>query len=105
MSKNQLSLEELLNLIKEKITKKDKTSYSYSLAKEGVAKIGRKIGEEALEVIVAAFVDEKNPSKKTRNEIIEETGDLFYHILVLLAAKNIELSEILTLLHKRNKKK
>jgi phosphoribosyl-ATP pyrophosphohydrolase len=105
MPKNQLTLEELFSLIKGKISTQEKNSYSYELAKEGVAKISRKIGEEALEVVIAAFINEKNPSKKARAELIGEICDLFYHSLVLLASEQIEFSEILAELTKRNGKK
>jgi phosphoribosyl-ATP pyrophosphohydrolase len=105
MSKNQLSLEELFALIKKKISAKEKNSYSYELAKGGVEKITRKIGEEALEVVIAAFIHDKKKSKKTREELVGEVCDLFYHSLVLLAERGIELDEILSELSKRNKLK
>ncbi len=105
MSKNQITLEELFALVKKKIDSKEKGSYSYELAKTGIEKITRKIGEEALEVVIAAFINQKKPSKKTRDELIGEICDLFYHNLVLLAAEKIEFSEILAELTKRNKKK
>ncbi|NBV05775.1 MAG: phosphoribosyl-ATP diphosphatase [Proteobacteria bacterium] len=105
MSKNQLTLEELFALIQDKIARKEKNSYSYELAKEGVEKISRKIGEEALEVIIATFINDKKSSKKTRSDLIGEVCDLFYHSLVLLASQKIELSEIFLEFEKRNKKK
>ena len=77
MPKNQLTLEELFATIKNKIETKDKNSYSYELAKKGVEKITRKIGEEALEVVVAAFINDKNPNAKNREELIGEICDLF----------------------------
>ncbi len=105
MSKNQTTLEELFALIQDKIRRKEKDSYSYELTKKGVKKITRKIGEEALEVVIAAFIHDKKSSKKTRDELIGEVCDLFYHNLVLLASQNIEYSEILAELTKRNKNK
>ncbi len=101
---NQISLEELFNIIKTKISAKDSDSYSYKLSNQGVEKITRKIGEEALEVVIAAFLDDKNQSQKTREELIGEICDLFYHSLVLMAHKNINFSEILEELNHRNKK-
>jgi phosphoribosyl-ATP pyrophosphohydrolase/phosphoribosyl-AMP cyclohydrolase len=67
MPKNQLTLEELFATIKNKIATKEENSYSYDLAKKGVEKITRKIGEEALEVVVAAFINDKNPNKRQKN--------------------------------------
>jgi len=103
MSKNQLSLEELFALVKKKISGKEKNSYSYELAKEGIEKITRKLGEEALEVVIASFIHDRKSNKKTRSELIGEVCDLFYHSLVLLAAQKIEFDEILAELTKRNK--
>lgn len=105
MSKNQLNFDELFSVIKKKIAAKEKNSYTYELAKGGVEKITRKVGEEALEVIIAAFLNDKKSSKKTREELVGEVCDLFYHSLVLLASQKIELAEILQELNKRNQKK
>lgn len=105
MSEKQFSLEELYALVKTKIDSKEKNSYSAQLAAEGIEKITRKVGEEALEVVIAAFVNEKNPNQKNRDELIGEVGDLFYHTLVLLAATDISFEEILTKLNQRNQKK
>ncbi len=104
MSKNQFLLEELFATIKAKIAAKEKNSYSYELAKAGVEKITRKVGEEALEVVIAAFINDRNSSKKTRQDLIGEVGDLFYHSLVLLASQKIEFEEVLKELAVRNKK-
>ena len=105
MPKNQLTLEELSTIIAEKISKKEKNSYSYELAKKGVEKITRKVGEEAIEVVIAAFIHDQKPNKKTRSELVGEVCDLFYHNLVLLASQDIKFSEILAELTKRNSKK
>ncbi len=105
MPKNNFSLEELSEQICEKISRREKNSYSYELAKAGVEKITRKVGEEALEVVIAAFINEKKSSKKTRQDLIGEVSDLFYHSLVLLASQDIEFAEVLKELEKRNKKK
>ena len=105
MSKNQLTFDELFALIKKKISTKEKNSYTYELAKAGVEKITRKVGEEALEVVIAAFINDKKSSKKTREELVGEVCDLFYHSLVLLASQKIELDEVSAELSKRAKKK
>lgn len=101
--KKNFDLEELFCLLKKKIAAKEKNSYTYELAKGGAEKTTRKIGEEAVEVVIAAFINEKEKSKKTRNDLIGEVSDLFYHTLVLLASQDIELDEILKELNKRNK--
>jgi phosphoribosyl-ATP pyrophosphohydrolase/phosphoribosyl-AMP cyclohydrolase len=58
-------------------------SYTTRLLDEGVDRIGRKIGEEAAEVIIAA----KNGD---RGELAWEVADLWYHSLVLLAAVDVD---------------
>ncbi len=62
-------------------------SYTAKLFAGGVDRIGKKIGEEATEVVIAA----KN---EDRNELIWETADLLYHTLVLLAQRDIGLDEV-----------
>ncbi len=104
MSKT-LSLDELFSLIKNKIATKEKNSYTFEIAKGGAEKITRKVGEEALEVVIAAFMNEQKNNKETRQDLIGEVSDLFYHTLVLLASQNIELDEILQELNKRNQSK
>ncbi|MDX2082819.1 MAG: phosphoribosyl-ATP diphosphatase [Rickettsiales bacterium] len=104
MSKNQLTLEELFALIQDKIKSREKNSYSYQLSKDGIEKITRKIGEEATEVLIAAFIHDQKKQQKTHDDLIGEVCDLFYHILVLLASQDIEFQEILSELNRRNKK-
>jgi phosphoribosyl-ATP pyrophosphohydrolase/phosphoribosyl-AMP cyclohydrolase len=62
-------------------------SYTAKLFAGGVDRIGKKVGEEAVEVVIAA----KNPD---RAELIWETADLLYHTLVLLAERDISLDEV-----------
>ena len=62
-------------------------SYTAKLFAGGVDRIGKKIGEEATEVVIAA----KNAD---RAELIWETADLLYHTLVLLAEREIALDEV-----------
>lgn len=71
-------------------------TYTNYLFDKGIDKILKKVGEEASEVLIAA----KNNSSE---ELIYEVSDLFYHILVLLADKNIDIQEILVELEKRKK--
>ena len=72
-------------------------SYTASLFKNGINKIVQKVGEEATEVVIEAM--------DNNNELLkEETSDLLYHLLVLLAEKEISLSEISDVLKKRHSK-
>ncbi len=102
MTNKQMSLEDLFALVKHKISTKESGSYSYRLSQEGSERLTRKVGEEALEVVIATFMHDQNPSQKTRDELIGEICDLLFHSLVLTASKNIELEEILNELTRRN---
>ncbi len=97
-----MTLEELFALVKHKITSKEAGSYSYKLAQEGSERLTRKVGEEALEVVIATFMNDQNQSEKTRKELVGEICDLLFHTLVLSAAKGIEMEEILNELTRRN---
>lgn len=84
----------LFELIKDRKNKMPKKSYTASLFNKGLNEILKKVGEESVETIIAA----KSESKK---RLIEESGDLLYHLLVLLAEKNIGLNEVIKELVKR----
>lgn len=94
MTKKQLTIDELFNLIEKKKGKKDQKSYTSQLFQAGDDLICRKVGEEAVEVIIAAFSDSKKSNKKTKSELVGEICDLYYHTLALQAQHNISLEEI-----------
>lgn len=71
-------------------------SYTNYLFDQGLDKILKKVGEEATEVIIAA--------KNNQAEVITETSDLIYHMLVLLVEQGVTLEEIKTELMKREGK-
>lgn len=71
-------------------------SYTAKLFAGGVDRIGKKIGEEATEVVIAA----KNAD---RGELVWETADLLYHALVLLAERGVSLDDVGAELSRRAK--
>mgnify|MGYP000028726731 FL=1 len=79
--------------------KKDlpKGSYSTRLFKKGIDKIAQKLGEEAVETIIAS----KN---KKDSEVIYESADLIYHLMVLLVERDIPLDTVFQELIVRSKK-
>ena len=87
---------ELEKVIKNRKTNPDENSYTSQLFQKGINKIAQKVGEEAVEVIIEAKDDDDELFKN-------ETGDLLYHLLVLLAAKDIALDEVLQTLKQRQK--
>ncbi len=87
----------LYGVIAERKTNPEEGSYTTYLLNEGVDKILKKVGEESSEVIIAA----KNSSKE---EVIYETSDLVYHMLVLLVEMGVSLDDIKQELYKRHSK-
>lgn len=85
----------LYDLILNRKEEMPKESYTTYLFEEGIDKILKKVGEESAEVIIAS----KNEAAE---ELIYETADLVYHILVLLAEKGIRPAQIRKELKKRN---
>jgi phosphoribosyl-ATP pyrophosphohydrolase len=65
-------------------------SYTAALLAGGIAKIGSKVTEEAAEVVAAAA----EPGEAGRQHTVREAADLVYHLLVLLAAREIELAAV-----------
>ena len=62
-------------------------SYTASIMATGIDKILKKVGEEATEVVIAG-------KGGTREEVISETADLLYHLLVLLGYRDISPTEV-----------
>jgi phosphoribosyl-ATP pyrophosphohydrolase len=105
MKNKKITLETLFEELEKKSKTKDKNSYTSFLLEEGIEKINRKIGEEAIEVIIASFSFNKIKSQKKRQDLIGEICDLFYHLLVLMIKENINFQEIINELTKRNNAK
>ena len=80
-------LAELYSIIVERKEKMPEGSYTTYLFDKGLDKILKKVGEENAEVIIAS----KNRSKA---EVIYETSDLLYHLLVLLVEQGVTLEDI-----------
>jgi phosphoribosyl-ATP pyrophosphohydrolase len=91
-----MTLEELYQIIENRKKTQPENSYVASLFKKGKDRIVQKVGEEATEVIIAV----KNRRKK---EIIAETADLWFHILVMLAALDIKPQDIFDEFERRKK--
>lgn len=92
-----MNLENLYKIILKRKKGMPENSYTTSLFKEGLDYITQKVGEEAVEVIIAA-------KGKSKERVISEIADLWYHCLVLLAKLNIKPDDIYNELEKRRKK-
>ena len=71
------------------------TSYVASLNARGVPVIAKKLGEEAVETVIAAL-------SGSREELVGEAADVLFHLLVLLAAKDVALADVLAELDRRD---
>jgi len=91
------SLQALEEIIEARKTEMPDNSYTTSLFKEGIKKITKKLGEEASEVIIASLAEK-------RSDLIYESADLIYHLLVLLANEDISLQEVVDELSSRHNK-
>ncbi len=90
-------LYQLWMTIKDRKQHRPAGSYTTELFASGMPRIAQKVGEEAVELAIAA----QHPDPR---RIIEETADLVYHVLVLLAEKGIEVGEIADELERRKGK-
>ena len=90
-------LTELENIIRERRQQMPSESYTTNLFRQGIARIAQKVGEEAVETIVASMQGD-------REAIKEESADLLYHLLVLLQERGLSLEEVTTVLQKRMNK-
>ncbi|MEQ8207744.1 MAG: phosphoribosyl-ATP diphosphatase, partial [Woeseia sp.] len=70
-------------------------SYTAKLMAAGTRRIAQKVGEEGVEVALAATAGE-------RDELLEETADLLYHLLVLLTDSDLRLSDAVAVLESRH---
>lgn len=91
-------LEYLEEVIRERKNNPSDTSYTSSLFAGGINRIAQKVGEEATEVVIEA---KDSDNEKFKNE----AADLLFHYLVLLAAKNISLADVIEVLKSRHRKK
>lgn len=86
--------EQVFDVIKDRKVHPKEGSYTNYLFDKGIDKILKKLGEEATEIVIAA----KNPNA---NEVKYEISDFLYHMMVLMAEKNVTWEEITTELAQR----
>lgn len=91
---SDFSLTDLAQIIKRRRDADAAQSYTKSLFAAGTPRIAKKFGEEAVEAVIAAV--EGDPGALT-----SEAADVLYHLLVLLEARGVELSDVLGELEKR----
>ena len=87
-------LTRLAGVIAQRAAERPEGSYTVTLLDRGVAKASQKVGEEAVEVVVAANAEDDG-------RLASESADLLYHLLVLLQARGVGLDAVLTELEHR----
>ena len=87
-------LSRLAAVIDDRNRRRPADSYTTELFAGGVEVIGAKIGEEAAELVEAARVDDQRSDARTRQHVIYEAADLLYHLLVLLATRDLTLGDV-----------
>jgi len=89
---------EVLGRLAERIVERGnaapETSYTAKLLSQGVEKCAKKLGEEAVETALAAMTDD-------RRHLAQESADLLYHLLVVLAVRGVPLSDVMAELEGR----
>jgi len=90
-----MTIRELYEIIESRRNNDESTSYTRQLFDRGLDRIIQKVGEESVEVVIAAKNDEND-------EFIGEVADLVYHLLVLLVAKDIKITDIERCLQERH---
>jgi len=89
-------ISQLDGVINQRYFNRDDKSYTSSLFDSGVKRMAQKVGEEGVEVALAAATDD-------RAELVNESSDLLYHLLVLLRGKDVPLTEVIENLKQRHK--
>lgn len=85
--KFEVVIKDLQNVIKDRKDGDASSSYVAKLCSKGVKKIAQKVGEEAVEVAIAATENDKK-------EVVQESADLLFHLLILWEKMGIDADDI-----------
>jgi len=88
-------LEDLETIVTSRLREASDESYTARLAASGTKRIAQKVGEEGVELALAAATGSKE-------EVVDEAADLLYHVIVLLAAQDLGLKEVCDRLRTRH---
>ncbi len=88
------TLEDLAKIVTARALESADKSYTRKLLDAGIEKSAKKLGEEATETIIAATAG-------TKEQVVAESADLLYHLLVVLKARGVDLSEVYAELARR----
>lgn len=80
-------LEHLITTIADRKANPTSESYTASLFAAGMGRMAQKVGEEGVEVVIAAL-------SQSDERLVSEMADLLYHSLVLLAARDVDFADV-----------
>ncbi|KGE15327.1 bifunctional phosphoribosyl-AMP cyclohydrolase/phosphoribosyl-ATP diphosphatase HisIE [Sphingobacterium deserti] len=92
---NQNFILALEGIVQKRYDIPSETSYVNSLRNKGINKIAQKVGEEAVETVIAALAE-------TEHDFINESSDLLFHLLVLIREKGLDLNTLAKNLESRH---
>jgi phosphoribosyl-ATP pyrophosphohydrolase len=90
----EFTLADLERTVAARSTASPDESWTARLVEAGQQKAAKKLGEEAVETVIAALSED-------RDSLVAETADLLYHLLVVLKIAGVPLSDVMTELGKR----
>jgi phosphoribosyl-ATP pyrophosphohydrolase/phosphoribosyl-AMP cyclohydrolase len=88
-------LAKLEDVIAQRATDKPEASYTARLLEKGVARVAQKVGEEGVELALAG-------AAQGEDKVVEEAADLLFHMLVLMRARGVSLSQVVRQLESRH---
>ena len=89
-----MTLEELFDIIESRAKADPTKSWTAKLLAKGPEKCAEKFGEEAVEAIIEAIKDDKT-------KLVSEAGDVLFHLFVMLKSRDVNLSDVMEELEKR----
>jgi phosphoribosyl-ATP pyrophosphohydrolase/phosphoribosyl-AMP cyclohydrolase len=89
-------LEKLQGVIRQRLADAPEGSYTAKLASQGMLKVAQKLGEEGVELALAAAAQD-------RARVTAEAADLLYHLLLLLAMRELTLADVVAELERRHR--
>ena len=95
MNSNTAFLNEHEQIILSRLNERPDSSYTARLAASGDRRVAQKVGEEGIELALAAVGGD-------RDEVIDEAADLVYHMIVLLCNERLTLADVATRLELRH---
>jgi phosphoribosyl-ATP pyrophosphohydrolase/phosphoribosyl-AMP cyclohydrolase len=90
-------LDVLENVIRQRIERRPPGSYTVGLLAQGTRRIAQKVGEEGLELALAAVA-------QSDEDVVGEAADLLYHVILLLESKQLSLGQVVDVLKARHER-